>query len=91
MIISVHEKIAYEMVDRVPADISLEEFQEHYLVLNKPCIFSNVATAQWQCRRQWIANGRPNFAFLRAEFGTVDLFNMFKLIKLYSVGIVCYG
>ena len=57
------------MVEKIPYDITLRQFQDLYLIQNKPCIFSKVFTDDWRSRREWVKNGKPNLEYLEDKFG----------------------
>ncbi len=44
-------------------------FIEHFLLPNQPCMFDQQFTATWKSRELWHDNGKPNFVYLKDNFG----------------------
>ncbi|XP_065051481.1 2-oxoglutarate and iron-dependent oxygenase JMJD4-like isoform X2 [Rhopilema esculentum] len=60
------------MVERISTELSLEQFQERYLRLNKPCVFSGKFTKGWRSRIEWVKDGKPNAKYLSDNFVVDD-------------------
>lgn len=55
-----------------PEGGSYQEFIEHCLLQNEPCLLGDWATRSWGARTTWaMKDGSPNFTYLRKEFGIV--------------------
>ncbi|ESO86531.1 hypothetical protein LOTGIDRAFT_128855, partial [Lottia gigantea] len=51
-----------------------EKFFEMFLLLNRPCIFTNFVTQNWNCRKEWVtSSGQPNYKFLKQAFGHITV------------------
>ena len=72
------------MVERISTELSLDQFQERYLRLNKPCVFSGTFTKGWRSRIEWVKDGKPNAKYLSDKFGNFDfskqLFCLFLIL-----------
>lgn len=50
------------------SEVTYSIFFENFMLGNKPCVLTNIGN-DWQSRREWIANGKPNFEFLTKMYG----------------------
>lgn len=55
-------------VTRVHA-ITYGDFFRDFLEANQLCVFSSEITEDWQSRKEWVTNGKPNLEFLSNRFG----------------------
>lgn len=63
-----YEHSVNKSIDRLK-NISYETFFSNYLDANKPCIISLTDVECWQSSLEWVANKKPNFEYLKQNFG----------------------
>lgn len=49
-------------------NITYNDFYANYLFTNQPCLMKSL-TNDWFCQRQWVELNRPNFYYLKQQFG----------------------
>ena len=70
-------------VTRVHA-ITYGNFFRDFLEANQLCVFSSEITEDWQSRKEWVTNGKPNLEFLSNQFGKSEILQALENKFLFS-------
>ena len=50
-------------------DLSASEFFERFLLPNKACLVGEKFTRTWLSREKWVKGGKPNWDYLKEQYG----------------------
>lgn len=63
---------SYESFSTIDIKHEYDFFFRHFMVKNKPCVFSNFLTSNWSARKDWITEeGLPNTVYFAQQFGKI--------------------